>query len=536
MQAQHPSSSPHLNDPFLSTLSTAGLLQPHEISQLSHQAKEAKSSTIAFLIQQQKLSSKIIATALAKYLKLEFFDLTQFNPTIAATELIDETFIRQHRVLPLFIKDQEMYLAISEPTYLDCMGEVKFHTDLSVRPVVVEWDKLTRLINSTLSESQYRLASQFSLAENDDRIISWVEKMLHDAIQKSASDIHIEPYKTAYRIRFRLDGILHKITQLPLDIGQRVVARLKIMSRLDMAERRLPQDGRFSVDLPSQENKDCRISVCPTLFGEKIVVRILDAGKVSLDIDDLGLEKNQKKIFLQTIKKPQGMILVTGPTGSGKTVTLYTALNFLNNLEKNICTVEDPVEITLPGINQIHVDLKIQLTFSKVLRSFLRQDPDILMVGEIRDQETAETAIKAAQTGHLVLSTLHTNSAVETLSRLAMLGVSAFNIAHTVQLIIAQRLVRKLCPYCKRLKSDVMQGYERVGCDECTQGYKGRVAVFECLFLSPDICALVVQGKSAQEISEAAKSAGMLGLHEAALNKVSAGVTTLEEIQRVVYA
>jgi len=275
--------------------------------------------------------------------------------------------------------------------------------------------------------------------------------------------------------------------------------------------------------------------VCPTLFGEKAVVRILDAGKVSLNIEDLGLDETQKTLFLQAIKKPQGMVLVTGPTGSGKTVTLYTALNFLNNLEKNICTVEDPVEITLPGINQIHVDLKIQLTFSKVLRSFLRQDPDILMVGEIRDQETAETAVKAAQTGHLVLSTLHTNGAVETLSRLSMLGISPFNIAHSVQLIIAQRLVRKLCLRCKRLRIDTEQGYEAVGCDDCMQGYKGRVAVFECLAVSPEICALVVQEKSAQEITDAAKNNGMISLQAAAWNKVVAGITTLEEIQRVIY-
>ncbi len=541
MQAQsltHSFSSKHTraSDPFLTALAAAGFLKIDEIPELLQQANAAKLSVIPFLIQQQTLHSKIIAAELATYLKLPFFDLTQFNPTIAATALIDETFIRQHRVLPLFIKDQKIYLAISEPAHLEAIGEIKFHTDSHIQPIIVEWDKLTRLINNVLSESQYRSASQFSLAENEDHIVSWVEKMLQDAIHKSASDIHIEPYKTAYRIRFRLDGILHKITQLPLSLGQRVVARLKVMSRLDMAERRLPQDGRFTIDTPSSEPKDCRISVCPTLFGEKIVVRILDAGKVSLEIDDLGLSDTQKKLFLQSIKKPQGMILVTGPTGSGKTVTLYTALNFLNSLEKNICTVEDPVEITLPGINQIHVDLKIQLTFSKVLRSFLRQDPDILMIGEIRDQETAETAIKAAQTGHLVLSTLHTNSAVETLSRLSMMGISAFNIAHTVQLIIAQRLVRKLCVHCKCAKADRTQGYTAVGCDECMQGYKGRVAVFECLFVSPEICALVVQGKSSEEISTAAKNAGMMSLHEAALNKVLAGITTTEEMQRVIYA
>jgi type IV pilus assembly protein PilB len=515
---------------FFAALIAENLLSADTLAELVQQAKEAGVSPLIFLIQQQKLAAKTIAEQLAKYLKLEFFDLSKFNVELVAKEVIDEAFIRQHQVLPLLIKHQTLYVAISEPSQLELVGEIKFHTDLNVCPVVVEWDKITRLIENFLSEARYKLISQSSLsAGNDDRIIAWVEHLLQDAIQKGTSDIHIEPYKTAYRIRFRLDGILHKIAQLPLEAGNRVVACLKVMARLDMAERRLPQDGRFSVNTLSQQQKDCRISICPTLFGEKIVVRILDAEKISLHLENLGLEPQQKSAFLAAITKPQGMVLVTGPTGSGKTITLYAALNFLNSLEKNICTVEDPVEITLPGINQVHVDAKIQLTFAKVLRSFLRQDPDVLMVGEIRDQETAETAIKAAQTGHLVFSTLHTNSAVETLLRLTMLGISPFNIAHSIQLIIAQRLLRKLCSYCQHNKMAATE------CAHCMQGYKGRVAVFECLTLSAEIGAMLIQGKSTAEIAEAAKNSGMLSLQEAALNKIAAGITSQDEVQRVIY-
>lgn len=526
--------STSLNDPFLNTLIAANLLPADEASQLLHQARAENLSPIALLVQTQKLNAQVVATQLAQHLKLDFFDLTQFKLSTEITSLIDDAFIRQHGVLPLFIKDAQLYLAMSEPTHLESVLEVKFHTDLNVHPVVVAWDKLHSLIHDLLSQSHYQLTTQSTWSESEDGIIAWVQNMLQDAIHKGASDIHIEPYKTAYRMRFRLDGLLHKIAQMPLDMGQRVVARLKVMSRLDMGERRLPQDGRFSLESTShQEPKDCRVSVCPTLFGEKIVIRILDAVKVSLILDDLGFETAQKNVFLGAIKKPQGMVLVTGPTGSGKTVTLYSALNFLNSLEKNICTVEDPVEITLAGINQVHVDLKIQRTFSRILRSFLRQDPDILMVGEIRDQETAETAIKAAQTGHLVLSTLHTNGAVETLSRLSLLGVSPFNIAHTVQLIIAQRLVRRLCTHCKRFCAEA-NSYKAVGCENCTQGYKGRIAIFECLEISSDISALVVSGKSEREITHCAKNLGMISLQEAALNKVAEGVTTKEELARVI--
>lgn len=539
-----------MHDAFLHHLLQTNLLLPEQANNIMHNVQENKLSIVANLIKTSVLSPRIIAEQLATHLSLSFFDLSQQTPETIVQDMIDATFIRQHRVLPLFIQDKQLHLAISEPKHLDYISEIKFHTDLNICPVIVEWDKLDRLTDNWLNYVQYQQFSAFSLdkaaLENDDRIIAWVEHLLKDAIQKNASDIHIEPYKTAYRVRFRLDGLLHKVTQLSLELGQRITARLKIMSRLNVAERRLPQDGRFTFEIDTHVSKDCRISICPTLFGEKTVLRILDGAKVSLNIEDLGLETQQKTIFLDAIQKPQGMVLVTGPTGSGKTVTLYSALNFLNSLEKNICTVEEPIEITLPGIHQTNVDTKIDLSFAKVLRTFLRQDPDILMVGEIRDQETAETAVKAAQTGHLVFSTLHTNSAIETLTRLALLGISPFNIAYSVQLIIAQRLVRKLCPRCKRekfidrdlalypnsLKDTFL--YEASGCEHCSNGYVGRIAIFECLPISPELSAIIAQEKPVQDIVEFAQKIGIVTLRESAINKVRQGITSLEEVQRVI--
>ncbi len=521
------------HDSFLTWLLRAGMVTESEILGATRHAQEKNLSIIEALLKQSTLDAKFIAEKLAEYLELPFFDLNQPSFEIAQN-LIDTNFIRQHQILPLFIQTQTLYVAITDPSHLAHIHEIKFHTDLKVHPVVVAWDKLNMQIENYLNHAQYQQFSDFSLdhasTESDVLIINWVAHLLKDAIKKNVSDIHIEPYRTAYRIRFRLDGLLHKVTQLPLTLGSRITARLKIMARLDVAERRLPQDGRFTFDITPKNLKDCRISVCPTLFGEKTVVRILDAGNQSLNIDDLGLDETQKSIFLSSIQKPQGMILVTGPTGSGKTLTLYSALNCLNSLEKNICTAEDPVEITLPGIQQVHVDSKIDLSFSKILRTFLRQDPDILMIGEIRDQETAETAIKAAQTGHLVFSTLHTNSAIEALTRLFMLGISPFNIAHSVQLIIAQRLVRKLCIHCKGEKKSNSIG---IHCDHCINGYSGRIAVFEFLPLLPEIASMIIQANPIDDIANYVKKIGMINLYESGLNKAKSGITSLEEVQRV---
>lgn len=537
-------------DPLIRSLVQAGLLPELMAEQVVARAREAGLSCVAWLVQQQQVAADAMARHLAAYLAMDFYDLGQTHADTLVKDLIDDAFIRQHRVLPLFIKDQSLHLAISEPAHLEAVREIKFHTDLSVHPVVVAWDKLSHLVDTHLSQRQYQLMSQFqSGLENDDRIVVWVTQILQDAIQKGASDIHFEPYKTSYRIRFRIDGILHKMTQLPQELASRIIARLKVISKLDISERRLPQDGRFSCEINSQMTKDCRISTCPTLFGEKIVLRILDAEKISLNVDDLGFELSQKQQFLHAIHKPQGMVLVTGPTGSGKTVSLYVALNALNSLDKNICSVEEPVEITLPGINQVNINLKTDLTFAKVLRTFLRQDPDILMVGEIRDYETAETAIKAAQTGHLVLSTLHTNSAVETLTRLLMMGVSAFNVAHSIHLIVAQRLLRKLCIHCRQpqlrcdelclnlgfseTELDRLSLYEAVGCDKCMKGYSGRTGIFEVLPMSTNIATLIHNNATVAEITQAAQQAGMMNLRAAALCKARAGITSIAEIQRV---
>lgn len=373
----------------------------------------------------------------------------------------------------------------------------------------------------------------------EDHTLRYVKNILKEAVTKKASDIHIEPYKNGYRIRFRLDGLLHPMTLFSVEAAQRIITCLKVMARLDISERRLPQDGRFTEDafifpdsLSSERKKDFRINIWPTLLGEKTVIRILDREQTSLQVEELGLEPLPKEIFLQALKKPQGLIIVTGPTGSGKTTTLYSALSFLNQTEKNICTVEDPVEIVLAGVNQMNVDPKIGLTFGKSLRAVLRQDPDVLMIGEIRDQETAETAIHAAQTGHLVLSTLHTNSAVETIGRLFMLGITAFNVAHTVQLIIAQRLVRQLCVHCKTRAFSESE-FRAQGCADCFTGYRDRLALFELIPINAEVGQLIVENQPLEKITHLAQEMGLNDLRASGLLKVAQGVTTLSEITRV---
>lgn len=394
------------------------------------------------------------------------------------------------------------------------------------------------------------LNPQIFTQQDDNYIIHFVSKILMDAIDKGASDIHFEPYKTTYQIRIRVDGILHHFTELSLELAQRITARLKVMSQLDVAERRLPQDGRFTLPHHSEQTRDCRISTCPTLFGEKIVVRILASNQLALDISHLGLEPEQQTLFMNALKKPQGMVLVTGPTGSGKTISLYTALQILNTAEKNISTVEDPIEIELPGINQINVHPKIGLDFATVLRALLRQDPDVMMVGEIRDPDTADIAVKAAQTGHFVLSTLHTNSTAEAINRLQMLGISTGNIAHSIQLIVAQRLLRKLCPHCKQpklllhpipndlelitQKPKTRHFFKAVGCELCMQGYSGRIGVFELLPMTEHMTELIINNQPALVLAKENERTGMLTLRQTAFKKVCQGLTSWQEMQRVV--
>lgn len=363
--------------------------------------------------------------------------------------------------------------------------------------------------------------------------VSFVNNLLAEAIAQGASDIHFESYENSYRIRYRQDGILYQKATPPLASSQRITARLKILANLDISEKRIPQDGGFSMQLPDKSWRDFRVSTCPVLGGEKVVLRILDSSSTRLGIGALGFSDNQYQSFIKAIKQPQGMILVTGPTGSGKTQTLYTALDFLNTMEVNICTVEDPIEIKVPGINQVPVNIKAGLTFPNVLRAFLRQDPDIIMIGEIRDHETASIAIKAAQTGHLVLSTLHTNNALDSLDRLLQLGIPEYTLANTLTLVIAQRLLRQLCKHCKRRLPET--GFLTAqSCDQCVQGYKGRTAVFEVLPLSPAMSGLITSGASGKERKALAESEGILSLWESGMTLVKSGVTSLEEMKRVI--
>jgi type IV pilus assembly protein PilB len=462
-------------------------------------------------------------------------------------------------------------VAVSDPTNLQALDEIKFHVGSNTEPVLVEENKLSVAIDRAMEANDASMADLTDedlddldiAAEDDDKgedvseadiddtpIVRFVNKVLLDAINKGASDIHFEPYEKMFRVRLRQDGILHEVASPPVNLANRIAARLKVLSRLDISERRIPQDGRMKMTLSKNRAIDFRVNTCPTLFGEKIVMRILDPSSAKLGIDALGYEEDQKQLYLDALARPYGMILVTGPTGSGKTVSLYTGLNILNTEGSNISTAEDPAEINLPGVNQVNVNPKVGLTFASALRAFLRQDPDIIMVGEIRDLETAEIAIKAAQTGHLVLSTLHTNDAPQTLTRLANMGVPPYNIASSVSLIIAQRLARRLCTHCKEPHDDIpkeallkegfsedeVEGltlYKPKGCDQCSNGYKGRVGVYQVMPISEAMGKIIMEGGNSMQLAEQAAKEGVADLRASGLKKVKDGVTSLEEINRV---
>lgn len=477
-------------------------------------------------------------------------------------------------MVPLFSRGTNLYLATDDPSKQASLKEIQFHTGLNTHAIVVETDKLSYFIDNLLTAKESQGLSGYvedsgdlegleisaedeeqevdtaTSVTDDAPIVKFVNKILLDAIKQGASDIHFEPYEREYRIRYRQDGILHEVATPPPSLASRITARIKVMSNLDISERRIPQDGGFKMKISKSRAIDFRVSTCPTSAGEKVVMRVLDPGAAKLGIEALGFNSVQKSNFLKAIERPQGMILVTGPTGSGKTVTLYTALNILNTIEVNISTAEDPVEIKVPGINQVNINPKAGLTFSGALRSFLRQDPDIIMVGEIRDLETADIAVKAAQTGHLVLSTLHTNSAAETLNRLVNMGIPTFNIASSVTLIIAQRLARKLCNQCKAVRDDfTSQGlielgfkendlinlklYKAVGCDQCKGGYRGRVGLFEVLPMTKELGQLIMSGGNSLDILKLAQSEGMLTIFQSGIEKVKEGITTIEEVNRV---
>ena len=536
-------------------------------------AATSERKPIANYLRDQKL---VTPSQLAAANSIEFgmplFDPGVMDPSQSAIRLVKEELLQKHLVLPLFKRGGRLFVGVSDPTNTAALDEVKFHTNLMVEPILVDEDTIKRTMQLWM-ESSDALGNlddaegldNLDVSSGDDDVggdggidsksddtpvVKFVNKVLVDAIRRGASDIHFEPYETDYRVRLRIDGILKQVAKAPVKLSQRIAARLKVMSQLDIAEKRVPQDGRIKLNLSKTRQIDFRVSTLPTLFGEKVVLRILDGSAAKLGIEKLGYEPDQQTLFLDAIKKPYGMVLVTGPTGSGKTVSLYTALGILNEEERNISTVEDPVEIRLPGINQVQQNQKRGMTFAAALRSFLRQDPDVIMVGEIRDLETAEIGVKAAQTGHMVLSTLHTNDAPQTISRLMNMGIAPFNITSSVSLVIAQRLARRLCPHCKReaplpdhallsegyTADEVHAGivlYEAVGCNECTGGYKGRTGIYEVMPMTEQIQAIILQGGNSMQIAEAARASGVRNLRQSALLKAKNGITSLAEINRV---
>lgn len=508
-------------------------------------------------------ASLAAATAASKNFGLPLIDLNTYDPARIPMEFIDEKLMRQHNLLVLHRRGERLDVAIADPASLAALNELKFKTGLNTHPIWVEGNKLARLIDKLLSHHAGTVLEahtddsnspvESSLNEGDDApIVRFVNKILLEAIHNNVSDIHFEPFETSYRIRYRRDGVLYEAARPPHSLAPRISARLKVIAQLDIAERRLPQDGHFKMALSPQKSLDFRINTCPTISDEKVVIRVLDPASSQLDIAQLGLEEKQQRVFLEYIQKPQGMVLVTGPTGSGKTVSLYSALGILNTEAVNISTIEDPVEMNVTGINQVHVNLKAGLNFATALRAFLRQDPDIIMVGEIRDLETAEIATKAAQTGHMVLSTLHTNSATETLTRLLNMGVPAFNVATSVSLIVAQRLARRLCSECKETidipeknlaemgfsDDELRHGFtlfaaHSPGCQHCHFGYTGRIGLYEMLPVSSAIAKGIMAGGNSLDIVQIALKEGLQTLRRSGLNRVREGLTSIEEINRV---
>jgi type IV pilus assembly protein PilB len=549
-----------------------GLLPEREALLLQDKANEAGVSFVEQLIAAKRFNETEIAEFAAHTFGFPLIDLSVFDPDHLATKLIDARALQSRRALPLFQRGNRVFVAISDPTNRAAMDQIKFQTGLHVEPVVVEDGKLGiligKLIQATgatlkdmvidemaaeLTEADAEQPSEQQQVEIDDApVVKYLQKILLDAIHSGASDIHFEPYEKIYRIRYRLDGELYEVATPPLAIKEKIASRLKVISKMDISEKRVPQDGRMKLVLSKTRAIDFRVSSLPTLFGEKLVLRILDPSQATLGIDALGYEPEQRDALMNAVQRPYGMILVTGPTGSGKTVSLYTCLNILNEPGVNISTAEDPAEINLPGVNQVNVNDKAGLTFAAALKAFLRQDPDVIMVGEIRDLETGEIAIKAAQTGHLVLSTLHTNDAPTTLTRLMNMGIAPFNIATSVMLITAQRLARRLCPNCKRpadipreallragfrdyeLEGSSWTPYMHVGCDTCKNtGYKGRVGIYQVMPISEEINRIIMKNGNAIDIAEQARREGVRDLRQSGLLKVRQGMTSLEEVEAV---
>ncbi|MER0044499.1 MULTISPECIES: type IV-A pilus assembly ATPase PilB [unclassified Pseudomonas] len=548
----------------------AELLDEKAAQQAQVQAKRSKLSLVHYLAQNKLVKSRALAELTADQFGIAYFDLSALDKESQPKDLVSEKLVRQHRALPLWRRGNKLFVGISDPSNHQVVTDIQFSTGLSTEALLVEDDKLGDAIEKFFDTGHTGLEDMGDVdldgletesVDDDNKgegggqdaddapVVRFVNKMLLDAIKGGSSDLHFEPYERTYRVRFRTDGILHETARPPIQLAPRISARLKVMAGLDISERRKPQDGRIKMKISKSKSIDFRVNTLPTLWGEKIVMRILDSSSAQMGIDALGYEESQKELYLNALKQPQGMILVTGPTGSGKTVSLYTGLNILNTPDVNISTAEDPVEINLEGINQVNVNPKQGMDFTQALRAFLRQDPDIIMVGEIRDLDTASIAIKAAQTGHMVMSTLHTNSAAETLTRLRNMGVPSFNIATSVNLIIAQRLARKLCSSCKKevdvprealleegfpeSKIGSFKIYGPVGCENCKNGYKGRVGIYEVVKNTPSLQRIIMEEGNSIDIAAQMRKDGFNDLRTSALVKAMQGVTSLEEVNRV---
>ncbi|ANX05636.1 type IV-A pilus assembly ATPase PilB [Immundisolibacter cernigliae] len=553
-------------------LARDGLLSEAEAAHASDIAAARETPLVAYLVETTGLDAAQIALCASSEFGLPVFDLDAFDAELLSLHGVSDQIIRKYRALPLFRRGNRLFAAVSDPTDYRALDEIKFSSGLSTEAVLVPHDKLSALLTKVLANSENQPLDEINDADldalvvqdeendpgagtsnidvDDAPVVRYVNKLLLDAISKGASDLHFEPYEKRYRVRYRVDGILREMAAPPPGLANRLAARIKVLARLDIAERRVPQDGRIKLKVSRNRAVDLRVSTCPTLYGEKIVMRVLDGGNGLLTVDELGFNPAQRELFEHNLQKPYGMVLITGPTGSGKTMTLYAGLKELNQPGINISTAEDPVEIVMEGVNQVNVNVKAGLTFAAALRSFLRQDPDVILIGEIRDLETAEIAVKAAQTGHMVLATLHTNDAPQTITRLINMGVPSYNVAAALNLIMAQRLARRLCKVCKRplelprqtlLKEgfgeeEIDAGltiYEAVGCDRCTDGYKGRIGIYQVMTISDDMRKLITREASDIEIAAQAKHEGIADLIQAGLDKVREGVTSLSEIHRI---
>ncbi len=545
-----------------------------EVSARKHieDAAREKVPLVSYLVAKKVVDSQTIASHASLEFGLPLLDLNAIDLSTLPISYVSEKLIEQHHVLPVFKRGNRLFIALSDPSNSAALAEIKFNARLNTEAILVEENKLSKAIERVLEAADTTMADldddlvNLEVSDEDGAdsqaitigadadeapIVKYINKVLLDAIKKGVSDLHFEPYEKIFRIRFRGDGMLYEYARPPQALAGRMVSRLKVMSRLDIAERRVPQDGRIKLKLSKTKAIDFRVNSCPTLFGEKVVMRILDPTSAQVGIERLGFEPAQQKLFENAIERPYGMVLVTGPTGSGKTVSLYTGLNIINTIDRNISTAEDPVEITVEGINQVNVNPKAGLTFASALKAFLRQDPDVIMIGEIRDLETASIAVKAAQTGHMVLSTLHTNDAPQTINRLMQMGIEPFNIVSAVNLVMAQRLTRRLCPHCK-VKANFPEEYllkygfsaEEIpnlviyqpsaeGCDQCTLGYKGRVGVYQVMPMTDKIKALILRGGNAMELAALAREEGVNDLRTSGMLKVREGITTIAEVDRV---